>query len=617
MNYRSIIFGDESAARASASEAPRLYEVVDSTLKDYLDDLALCILEPLEIHKLNDGQYRVFVRSRLTEDKSKVIGVKFVELIQTLFTQEEASISRSKYLYFGNETTGEHGIFDAEDQLSFKPSSSPLSNWVEARTEPLRWNYATLDATPKAGIDEKFLRYRRSQAGLTDEFFSESQSNAVDGYLYNLLIPAAFQGAMKHSRSKRALGAIFLVLLIKRKIPQAVRELLFLRLSLFMYYYHSAEAIDKLIVESGMDRYQRILGMLEKPLSNLTTALTEVERDAQELRAVLFEPSRGLLAARHRIAVFFKEGEMLQTPNGGWVPIAHQPEQIRDPQHAQWTLAYLLASIRGDKPKIPSPQEALIFELVFFRNALQSNENPYQGLAQSLDRLLTDGLNGWCLDIQARTMNLDLLKNELASFKENLFQILKPDYQHSLTRNHIYTLLGIGQAPSSARDGAACVMPGLCDPFSSFAHLLEFLGMLAEQHPEFKSADGRAKFGVTIAGCTCNNQDSQSGRLNCSPIATISAPSIPWIDPGDQNPFYKDYSAVGADFTRMIADTSLQQSRELGQLGNFRGSFAYLFNRTNPKPDVCATVDALSCKWARFQIQFCGKNLILANHTKE
>ncbi len=607
MNYWSIIFGEGSSTRSGVQNEAPLYYIIDSTLKEYFEnDLVLCILEPLEIHKLNDAQYRVFVRARLSTEQAQKIGSRFVDMIHELFT-EDVSISQSKYLYFGDET-GEHEIFDAEDRPTIFPPSADLSDWVEAHTAPLRWHYTTLDASPKGAIDGKFQRYRDAQTNLIAEFFPDSGGGKTEGYLYNLLVPAAFQGADTHSRSKRALGAIFLVVLTKRPIPPALRELLFLRLSLFMYYYHSAEAIDKLIVESGLDRYQRILNMLEMPLTNLTTALSEVERDAQELRAILFEPSRGLLAARHRISDLFKEGEWIQTPDGGSIRVEHQPDQIPDSRHAQWTLAYLLASIRGDKPKIKSAKEALAYELVFFRDARRANESPYQGLAKSLNRFLPGEFDEWCGNGWQKIEDIESLKEVLGTFKQHLFHILKPDYGKGLTLNNIHTLLGIGLRPSSPKAGSVCVVPRLNEPFSSFAHLLEFLGMLVEQHPDFRQHGGEA-FEVSVAGCSCLNNSKKS---NCFPIVTIAAPSSNWIDAGGKTSAYKDYQAVADDFNRMIDDKSALQSRELRQLGNFRGSFAYLFNRTDPKPKLSTNNECLICGWERFQIRFQGKDLILA-----
>lgn len=606
MDYESLIFGEKPSTPAERSDPNRLGKIIDFTLKDYLDtdDLVLCILEPLEVYKLNAAKYRVFVRARLDTENVKKVGVDFIKMIHEMF-DADASISRSRYLYFG-DATGEHEIFDAEDLLQIESPTSPLSEWQEALTEPLRWNYAVLDAANRHKIEEKFAIYREGQQKLMQCYFSGSELPKKKSFLYNLLIPAAFQGEEQYNRSKRALGAVFLVLLTTREVPSPLRELLFLRLSMSMYYYHSAEAIDKLIVESGMDRYQRILSMLEMPLANLTTALSEVERDAQELRAILLEPSRGLLAARNRIACFFREGEWLQTPDGGSIRIEHQPHQIEELRHAQWTLVYLLASIRGDKPKIQSSKEALAYEVVFFKEAKESSKSPFQGLALSIDRLLPEGLDSWCSGGLEKINDPVPLKEALASFKVNLFQVLKPDYNGSLTQNHIYTLLGIGERPSSVKVGEVCVVPQLFDPFSSFAHFLEFLGMLVEQHSDFRVFGGNA-FNVQVEGCHCNGGSQKS---KCFPTTKIVAPDASWINVG-KGSRYEDITNLVQDLERMMTDNTTSKTLEVRQLGNFRSSFAYLFSRTNPRPSVHESNSELVCSWGHFEVRFAGKELII------
>lgn len=607
MDYKSVILGNAAETSDQEDEHP-LRRVIDSTLVDFLgNDLVFCLLEPLEIYKLDDAKYRVHVRSRLGEEESKSIGADFVAMIHKLFDDETVSISQSEYLYFGSsaESGEKHKIFEAEDEVQFSCPSAPLTDWLEAKTDPLRWSYAALDPAGPAEIQGKFERYRRAQVSDLLEKYFPATAHVEQGFLYNLLVPAAFQGKKEHSRSKRALGAVFLVVLSKRSIPDEVRERLFMRLSLCMYYFHSAEAIDKLIVESGMDRYRSILGMLESPLIQLTSALSEVERDAQELRAILFEPSRGLMAARHRLAEYFKEGLWIQTPDGGSFSVRHQPSDIRSLRDAQWTLAFLLSAIRGEKPKILSSKEALAFELVFFREGSKNPESPYHGLSNAVARFFPGGLEKWCSEGWAKVDDLSAITSVLSSFKENLFSVLKPDFDSSLTVSHVYMLLGIGKEPT-ARQGASCVVPKLSEPFSSFAHLVEFLGMLIEQHAGSRDHSG-LDFVVEIEGCSCNGGKA---KAKCKPQATISSELGSWIVVGESSRF-KTYDELAGCLRLLISEKKARGSRDITQMGNFIGCFAYLFERCSEVEAVLTESDLLAIRWQRFEILFKDRKLML------
>lgn len=607
MDYWSLLGGERAK-----SAPPSITDVIDSVLSPYWNQIDLCVVEPLEIYKLDRGQYHVLVKGNLADDQCDSAGKSFINMVHELFTGTNASISRSRLLYFGESHNEAHQIFSSCDPFNYPyPKLNANPRWVTAQTEPLRWSYADLLDSELSAVEEKFSLYRKAQIERWLPGVWGIDENGSNGFLYNLLIPAAFQGDLKHERARRALGAVFIVIVSRNKIDQQVVESLFLRVSLFMYYYHSAEAIDSLIIQTGMDRYQKMLLMLQAPLNNLTSSLQEMERDAQELRAVLYEPVRGLLAARRRIAEYFRGGEWLSTPGGGFV-IAHKPADIADLAQAQWTLAHLLAGVRGDRPRLVSAKESLAYEVAFFSAALEDEKHQFHEFSHAVNRLGDCGINRMVRNGMAALDNLAELVGFISAFKLNLFTILKPDYSWPLTTGHLHSLISAPLPTGRDADNArtTCIVSLHNTPFVSYAHFIEFLGLMFSQHSDCK-ARGMSSFEVDCIGCEGCCSRSHGGVIS----TTFKAHASPWIVPDELS----NVVDLLQQMNRAKAQTTPFLSGDFSdrQYGDFVSCFSYLFRRSiTPAESINGIEGGVRISWKMFELEFNETRFTISSGSK-
>ena len=79
-----------------------------------------------------------------------------------------------------------------------------------------------------------------------------------------------------------------------------------------------------------MRKYKQMMDLLSTPLHKLTGALAEMQRDTQELRAILYEPAQTIFESYQRISELFERGRRVQISKHMTILIAHNPEHYRD-----------------------------------------------------------------------------------------------------------------------------------------------------------------------------------------------------------------------------------------------------------------------------------------------
>ena len=76
---------------------------------------------------------------------------------------------------------------------------------------------------------------------------------------------------------------------------------------------------------ANLRKYEQMLDLLASPLGNITDALATMQRDTQELRAVLYEPARAIFESHTRLNELFKEGQQIRISPDICIIAAHEP----------------------------------------------------------------------------------------------------------------------------------------------------------------------------------------------------------------------------------------------------------------------------------------------------
>ncbi len=110
-----------------------------------------------------------------------------------------------------------------------------------------------------------------------------------------------------------------------------------------------------------LDKYHKMLALLMNPLENLTQALEEMQADAQNLRAVLYEPSNAIFAAAPRVTKYFTEGATVGEGGLTWKSLHNYVSTAKGIMPvAKQTLAALILEIFGKTHPWPENAGALI-----------------------------------------------------------------------------------------------------------------------------------------------------------------------------------------------------------------------------------------------------------------
>ena len=154
----------------------------------------------------------------------------------------------------------------------------------------------------------------------------------------------------------------------------------------------------------AMRKHEQMLTLLAGPLQNLTESLATMQRDAQELRAVLYDPAKALFASHTSLAKLFEEDAEFQVSRDLRVMVAHNmtgykgeshddaasPKDRRDTKlNGQVILAVALCRLFGCEDKLnDAPSSVLLVERAKHELALRMKMPAFSDLSRDLKWLL-------------------------------------------------------------------------------------------------------------------------------------------------------------------------------------------------------------------------------------
>ena len=167
---------------------------------------------------------------------------------------------------------------------------------------------------------------------------------------------------------------------VKARLAQWIAEALYERLQ---------ERMDELKKQAQM------LELMQRPLRRISEALSTMQSDTQELRALMFEPEESLFASFSQIAPFFVEGQPLSIDlaNQGRIDIHHSPDDYTDTE-LPIVLACVLCAVFGELDRLkPLRRASLVLAVAAGVLDDVSEKSATSGLAADLKWLvgLTDG----------------------------------------------------------------------------------------------------------------------------------------------------------------------------------------------------------------------------------
>lgn len=229
--------------------------------------------------------------------------------------------------------------------------------------------------------------------------------------------------------------------------------------------------------------YKRMLDLLERPLRSLTEALGKTQRDAQELRAILYDPVEAIFSVHTQLADLFDDSKSIKNPDGSTLTIEHQPTGYKLLTDAQWALAHALARCRGGKINKTSkvPQSALQDEVSFLKLALNSLEHPFHSYANALIEVL--GVEKNCVDTMVHAP-LPKLIDYLSTLKNCLFDPFKPGTGSNellwgrlaiLLRPEVTRTLTTNLGHELSEDNLLCIAERTSSRLVTQAHLMKFV----------------------------------------------------------------------------------------------------------------------------------------------
>lgn len=87
--------------------------------------------------------------------------------------------------------------------------------------------------------------------------------------------------------------------------------------------------LSKEITPLISERYRQMLELLAAPLGNLSNALGEMQRDTQELRAVLYDPAKALFESGPRLRDLFEPNRLIRISDEIHIETSHNPEKYQ------------------------------------------------------------------------------------------------------------------------------------------------------------------------------------------------------------------------------------------------------------------------------------------------
>lgn len=154
------------------------------------------------------------------------------------------------------------------------------------------------------------------------------------------------------------------------------------------------------------EKSEKMLNHLTKPLESLTGALVKVQKNSQDLRAILYDPHRSIFAAASGVQEFFIHKKVVSIGNVRW-EIEHDADKYKTINDLISTLSGIVMEIFGSdyRPENPSDLFNHAMGLVF----METKPDPYQRLRKTCKDIL-----GFKLEDMAGISN-SLCKQEYSS----------------------------------------------------------------------------------------------------------------------------------------------------------------------------------------------------------
>jgi len=169
-------------------------------------------------------------------------------------------------------------------------------------------------------------------------------------------------------------------------------------------------------------KHGEMLDLLTEPLENLTDALNRTQEDTQRLRAILYNPTKGLFAVAPLVRNYFTEGHPLRLGSADW-EVSHEPDVYENPFAACAVLLAVVCTLFGKSETFSQAENGNeLYERTM--EILNQSDHAFKKLAKTVKLILWyhKGMNGNGEDkekILLKYMNNVLVNNIQARPDEN------------------------------------------------------------------------------------------------------------------------------------------------------------------------------------------------------
>ena len=219
-----------------------------------------------------------------------------------------------------------------------------------------------------------------------------------------------------------------------------------------------------------MKKHGEMLNLLTKPLESLTDALNRTQEDTQRLRAILYNPTKGLFAAAPLVMDYFTEGHPLRLDPFFW-EVSHEPDVYKNPFAACSVLAAVVCAIFGKAEAFGQARDGnalwcrtlellnqsdSAFEqltktvklfLWYHKGTNGNGEDKEKILREYIEKVLVDNIKVKPVEETQDGANFRCIKGSLNRFKKVIFTPFKEDKVHPLLPLALIFYEGSGQSP--------------------------------------------------------------------------------------------------------------------------------------------------------------------------
>jgi hypothetical protein len=171
------------------------------------------------------------------------------------------------------------------------------------------------------------------------------------------------------------------------------------------------------------EKAEQLIHLMQRPLVELSNALDGMQRDTQELKSILYEPSEALFSSYSRISHLFEQGRRVELSEHLQVVVQHSADQYRSNEELRAVLCYVICCCYGKDKQLSRSESlsSLTLAAVSILSDLQQQQS-LKSITRGI-RFLTGmvDLSGLMSCERAKLVSL------LESFKDALFTPFKLD----------------------------------------------------------------------------------------------------------------------------------------------------------------------------------------------